>query len=297
VSMRVLLKLFRPHQWSKNILILLPLVASHEVSEWPLLRAALTACLAFCFIASGVYAFNDAVDAESDRQHKTKKYRPVASGEISVQQAFGLSFFLICAGLATAAAINFAVLVCVVTYVLANLLYTQVLKRVLMLDVLCLTGFYLLRIATGHAATAVEYSPWLLAFVLFLFFSLALMKRSSELVGLIEMEKLDVAGRGYRTGDLQALNSFGISSGMLSVLVLALYIDRGSDTHGHYAQPWILWFLCPLVLYWLTRAWLLTGRGEMHDDPVLFAILDRASQVTTGVAVGIFILASKGLPF
>lgn len=291
-----LIRLCRPHQWSKNVLVMLPLIASHQTGNWTLLRAALLAVAAFSMTASGVYAFNDAADAESDRHHPTKKFRPVASGEVSESQAYALSFLMLSCGALVAAMINLQALGCILTYVLFNVLYTRILKKMVLMDVLCLTGFYLLRIALGHAATGVKYSPWLLAFALFLFLSLALMKRSSELLRWKVEEKNKASGRGYVVTDLPTINQFGTSSGMMSVLVLALYIDRGAAEHGHYTSAWVLWLLCPVLLYWLGRAWLYTGRGGMHDDPVLYALTDRVSQITAVVAALVFYLASVGIP-
>ena len=296
MNIKALIRLCRPHQWVKNLLVLLPLAASHQISEVPLLLRALLACFIFCLTASSVYAFNDALDVESDRQHADKCKRPVASGEVSEHQALGLAFLLAGFSVSAAGMLSYRVLLCVCGYLLLNLLYTRVLKKLVLLDVICLTGFYLIRILTGHLATNVPFSPWLTAFALFLFFSLALMKRSSELVAMAAKGELVTSGRKYRSIDLQCVNQFGASSGTTSVLVLALYIDRGSQKWGHYQDPWLLWLLCPLVLYWLGRAWILTARGEMNSDPVLFALLDHASQVTAVVAICIFIFASVGVP-
>lgn len=296
MNFSALIRLCRPHQWSKNVLVLLPLVASHQTGNLSLLRLALLAMIAFSMTASGVYAFNDAADAESDRHHPTKKFRPVASGAVTESQAYAVSFLMLSCGASVAGSINLQALGCLLVYVFFNVLYTRFLKKLIFMDVLCLTGFYLLRIALGHAATGVKYSPWLLAFALFLFLSLALMKRSSELLRWRVEEKNRSSDRGYILTDLPIINQFGSSSGMMSVLVLALYIDRGAAEHGHYNSPWVLWLLCPVVLYWLGRAWLLTGRGRMHDDPVLFALTDRVSLITAVFAVLVFYLASVGIP-
>jgi 4-hydroxybenzoate polyprenyltransferase/phosphoserine phosphatase len=279
----------RLHQWLKNLLLLVPLVAAHETGDLRLLLQAALAFLAFGFTASSVYVLNDLLDLEADRRHPRKRGRPFASGQLPI----GYGIALIPILLILAAAISFAFLpdhflLALVGYYVLTIAYSLWAKTRVMVDVLFLAGLYTVRILAGAAAVSVMLSFWLLAFSMFLFLSLALVKRYSELVVMIKERVEKVAGRGYKVEDLPLLQSLGAASGYLSVLVLALYINS-PDVHPLYARPIALWALCPLLLFWISRVWMKTHRGEMHDDPVVFAARDRVS-LTVGLMGAVALL-------
>lgn len=271
-------KAIRVHQWLKNLLILIPLLAAH-LSLTPLtLLQALTAVLAFSFCASSAYLLNDLLDIESDRQHQRKKRRPFASGALSVKSGLiAIPLFFFCGMLLAYSFLsNFFLLVLLVYYVL-TVAYSLWLKQVMMLDVVALASLYTLRIIAGTYAFNLTLTFWMLAFSMFLFTSLALVKRYAELLearGKGQTEK--TPGRGYFPKDLEMISALGAASGYLSVLVLALYI-QDTGVSNLYQHPHLIWLCCPLLLFWISRIWLLTHRGQMHDDPVVFAATDKIS--------------------
>jgi 4-hydroxybenzoate polyprenyltransferase len=273
-------KALRPHQWAKNLLLFLPLILSHELINIELSLAAFASFVSFSFCASSVYLLNDLLDLEHDRQHKTKCKRPFASGELPV--IVGIVSFpcllLLSLLIATQLPIEFSAIVA--CYFIMTMLYSFRLKAIAVVDVLVLACLYTLRIIAGAAAISVIPSFWLLAFSMFLFMSLAIVKRFTELHNLRYTNKTEAAGRGYQAGDLDLLSMLGSASGFMSVLVFALYINA-EETRILYGTPQILWFICPLLLYIICRLWLLAHRGELHEDPVVFAISDRSSQFVT----------------
>lgn len=280
----------RPHQWTKNLLVFVPMVLAQRFSFVTLTNGAI-AFAAFCACASGVYVVNDLLDVESDRQHPTKRHRPIPSGALSPRLALWFGFLLFCSAGALAYDLGPSCVALLAFYVAMNLLYSKWLKREPLLDVMALAGMYGLRLETGAVATGVILSPWLLAFSLFFFMSLALAKRyveirQSETAGLQE-----VCGRGYRPGDADLLLSLGPASGYVAALVLALYMNS-DQMRSLYGDGRTLWVLCPLVLYWITRVWLLAKRGDLHDDPVVFALTDRASIAIAGLTAVVLGLAT-----
>jgi len=286
------LESLRPHQWLKNLLVFIPLVAAHSVTDFHLLGLAALAFLLFSLCASSVYLLNDIVDLEDDRHHPRKKYRPLASGDLSMKTG------LTTAGLFLAASFAGSVLfmpmlftAALGVYYLLTFAYSFCLKRMMTVDVIALAALYTMRIIAGSFACGLVPTFWILAFSMFLFLSLALVKRFSELYEARERGMTDKAkGRGYFPGDLGIVSSLGTSSGYLSVMVLALYI-QDARTLSLYSQPEIIWLACPLLLFWISRVWILTHRGHMQDDPVLFAIKDRIS-LLIGVLFGtVFVLA------
>ncbi|HEX5036038.1 MAG TPA: UbiA family prenyltransferase [bacterium] len=284
--MSAVLRAIRIHQWTKNLLIFIPLIMAHKVAnEEPLLRGSL-AFLAFGLFASATYVLNDLIDLERDRKHPKKSARPLASGAVSVGAAWTLAVLLLAGGLAASWFLPRPFLWIVGGYFAASLLYSLRLKKIVLMDVMTLALFYTLRIFAGSVACAVPVSSWLLAYSIFIFFSLALLKRYSELKALTHEEGA-FTGRGYRKGDLEPLAQLGTASGYLSVLVLALYVSSDEVT-ALYSHPRILWLLCPVMLYWISRIWLLAHRGSIPDEPIVFALRDRASYAA-GAAAGLIV--------
>lgn len=284
------LKAARLHQWLKNLLVFVPLFASHHFHEVGDVLRAVGAFVAFGLCASGVYLLNDLLDLDSDRQHPRKRLRPFAAGDLAVGKGMLAVPLLTTAGLGMAFVVSPALLLVLGGYCLITLAYSVRLKRAAVLDVMILAGLYTIRIAGGAVAIGVALSFWLLAFSVFLFLSLALLKRYTELFLMQADGKTSASGRGYGTNDLPLVQSMGAAAGYASVLVLALYINS-PESQEHYAHPQVLWLLCLVVLYWITRAWMIAHRGGMHDDPVVFAIRDRVSQGLAAASVVIVVAA------
>lgn len=285
---RTWLRALRVHQWLKNLLVFVPLLASHRMFDPDSLLKSAAGFLAFGLCASGVYLLNDLLDLPSDRQHPRKRLRPFAAGLLPLLQGALMAPLLAVAGLCLAwwAEPKFAGVLAV--YYLLTLAYSLRLKRVVMLDVILLAALYTVRIIGGTVVIGAALSFWLLAFSMFIFLSLALLKRYTELSAMLAAGRSDAAGRGYAVDDLPLLQSQGAASGYLAVLVLALYINS-TESIALYARPQVLWLLCPLILYWVSRIWVVAHRGGMHDDPVVFAATDRVSQVV-GLLCGIIAL-------
>lgn len=288
------LKALRPHQWFKNVLVVIPLVLAHAATTPPKLFATLLAIAAFCCCASAVYVCNDLLDLEADRHHPRKRHRPFASGTLSIPAGIALL------GLLLIGAFSFAVLTfrwpfvgMLGLYFLMSSSYSFYFKRKLLVDVVILAGLYTLRIIAGAVAAEVPMTSWLLAFSMFLFLSLAFAKRYSELIIAREREEQGLRGRGYLIDDLRIIESVGPTSGYLAVLVLCLYLDS-TLVKTLYRYPWVLWLICPLILYWITRIWFFARRRYLHDDPLVFALTDRISWVI-GVLAVLIILAARPL--
>lgn len=273
---RATLRELRPHQWAKNILILVPLFAAHRAGNLQSLSQALLAVVAFCLCASSVYVLNDLLDLEADRGHPRKSKRPFAAGTLSLAAGLVLAPCLLAAAVALAIFLPWKFQLVFTTYYTLTLAYSFALKGLAIIDALVLAGLYTLRIIAGAAAVSVPLSFWLLLFAVFLFLSLAFVKRFAELDALRREQRLRAAGRGYHVEDLPILQSLGTAAGYLSVLVLALYINS-PDIEALYRRPKFIWMLCVLMLFWVSRVWMKAQRGEMHDDPVVFALKDRVS--------------------
>ena len=282
----------RLHQWAKNLLLFVPLIAGHRVRHLPSLGQAAVAFLAFGLCASAVYLVNDLMDLASDRRHPRKRERPFASGALDLGAGFVLIPGLLLASglLAATLPVGFGALLGL--YVVITFAYSFGLKRIVMMDVLVLAGLYTLRVLAGAAATAVRPSFWLLAFSMFVFLSLALTKRVSELADPRPVATAASSGRGYLSSDLDLLRSLGASAGYLSVLVLALYLNS-RDVAVLYSSPAALWLLCPVLLYWISRMWLVTMRGQLQEDPVVFALKDRVSWGVCALAALIVAVATR----
>jgi len=276
------LRALRLQQWVKNLLIFLPLLLAHRIGEWDLLFRSLLAFFAFGFAASAGYIVNDLLDLEADRAHPRKRHRPFASGELSSAAGLVVAPLLLAAGMTLALFLPGGALAALGAYLLLTTTYSLLLKQVALLDMLALAALYTLRIFAGSLATGVPVSEWLLAFSIFVFLSLAAVKRYSEVLRLRRESDVvaRVAGRGYYPGDLELIRPLGLSSGMIAVLVLALYINSATVTRL-YSRPALLWLIGPLLWFWISRVWLLAHRGEMKEDPVFFAVRD---PVTWGVA-------------
>ncbi len=275
-SMRNWIRAIRPHQWLKNLLILLPLAGAFQLDDLLLLKQALVAFVAFSLCASAVYVLNDLSDVESDRMHPRKKLRPFASGQLSPVSGVVGALVLLLASAALALSARPAFMACLAGYFVLTLAYTFVLKKRVLVDCIALGSLYTLRIVAGWSAVGLPASFWLLAFSLFLFLSLAFVKRYSELLVVARLGRNDIHGRGYLASDLPLVQSMGVAAGFSSVLILALYIN-GDTVLKLYSHPQGVWLTVPVLLYWISRMWMQAQRGHMHDDPVVFAIKDRYS--------------------
>jgi 4-hydroxybenzoate polyprenyltransferase len=282
------MRALRIHQWVKNFLIFLPLLLSHRLSYAGLADAAV-AFLAFSLCASSVYLLNDLFDLDADRRHPRKRERPFASGLLSIPMGLAVAAALLTGAVGLATALPDRFMFVLGFYYAVTLTYSLYFKRFATIDVMLLAGLYTLRLIAGGAATATMLSFWLLAFSMFLFLSLAVVKRYAELL-LTKDGDGKAAGRGYVADDLPLLRALGVASGFASVLVLALYVNSPQSIAG-YSSPKVLWLLCPLLLYWISRVWMLTHRGRMHDDPVVFALRDRVSLVLVAAMAAVVMLA------
>lgn len=289
-----LFKAMRPHQWMKNLLVFIPLLAAHQYMLVVSVMQALLAFLVFGLTASSVYLLNDLVDVADDRHHARKRNRPLASGNLSLLHGWVAWPVLLLLAFTLAGPVGglpWRFTVCMGIYLVLTVAYSLRLKQTPIVDVLVLAILYTLRIIAGAAAIAVPLSFWLLSFSMFVFLSLALIKRYSELRVARDVGKVgNLRGRGYDPQDLELISSLGGSAGYTAVLVLALYV-QDSHTASLYATPTIIWLACPLLLFWISRAWLIAHRGNMHDDPIIFAIKDRLSWVIVALFGAVFVLA------
>lgn len=282
--LRAIVRALRPHQWAKNVLVLVALLAAHQPGDLHALADALLAMAAFCLCASSVYLLNDMLDLEADRAHARKSQRPFAAGDLSLAAGLALVPVLLAGAVLIAAFLPEKFQWALAAYYALTVAYSFVLKRMPLVDAVALAGLYTLRIIAGAGAASVALSFWLLLFSVFLFLSLAFVKRYAELDGLRRQQRLQAVGRGYNVADLAMLQNFGTAAGYLSVLVLALYINS-PDIQALYHRPKLIWTLCVLMLYWISRVWMTTHRGAMHDDPVVYALRDRVSLCLGLVAV------------
>jgi 4-hydroxybenzoate polyprenyltransferase/phosphoserine phosphatase len=288
---KCVLKALRLHQWAKNVLIFLPVLLAH-VLRAASLAAAGVAFLSFSLCASATYIINDLLDIEADRRHPVKRERPFAAGNLPVMGGVAMSAALLGGSLALAVGLLPAGFVTwLLLYLLTTLSYSLYLKKVVLIDVIVLSGLYTVRLLAGAAATQVAISPWLGAFSLFLFLSLAMVKRFSELQNTRERGQVPATGRGYLLGDIEQMRSFGTASAYAAVVVFSFYI-YGNEVTTLYKHPMRLWLMTPLMIYWLSRVWLLASRGELDEDPVIFAVTDRVSLLTGAFVVLVAALAA-----
>ena len=290
-SLAEYLKALRPQQWLKNLLVFVPVLAAHRFNESALMLRSLLAFAAFCCCASTGYLLNDLLDLSADRHHPRKRLRPFASGRLPLSYGLVMIPALLVLGCVLAAFGSRLLVGAVLLYLALTLTYSFYIKTVALLDCLVLAGLYTLRIMGGAAAVAIWPSPWLLAFSMFLFVSLAFVKRYDELVVMRGVDGDHAKARGYEISDAELLASKGTASGYMAALVLALYISS-SAAKALYRRPEFMWFLVPLLLYWVGRMWLVAHRGKMIDDPLVFALRDRTSCILIALMLGTTLLAA-----
>ncbi len=292
---RAVVKSLRPHQWAKNALVFVPLATGGLLFDIPAIVAATLAALLFSAVASAIYQINDCLDIDADRAHPKKRLRPLAAGIVSLPMALAVAGILLSGAFALAwLALPLAFSGVLAAYLALTLAYSFRLKAVMTLDVIALGSLYTLRIIAGAAAVGVSVSFWLLVFSIFFFLSLGYLKRYTELAFATDPRKL-LSGRGYVGSDLDVVLSAGMSAGMVSVLVMGLYVEDMRDA-GPYAAPDLLWGLALALLYWINRIWMMARRGEVDGDPVAFAIRDRRS-IAVGAIVGLLFVAARYWPW
>nr|WP_281004825.1 UbiA family prenyltransferase [Mesorhizobium hawassense] len=268
---------FRPHQWLKNVLVFLPALAAHRL-DWPTLLISLEAFVCFSLVASGVYVLNDLLDVSADRAHPRKRHRPFASRNIPTAHGTWMAAGLIIPGGLIAMSIGWGFFLVVAGYFLVTAAYSLHLKRHIVIDICILAGLYTIRIVAGGVATSIPLSVLLIAFSVFFFLSLAAVKRQSELVDSAGRGRLRAGGRGYHVNDLPIISMIAIGAGYVSVLVMTYYVNS-PVVMELYPHPQMLWGICAVLLYWITRTVMVAHRGNMHDDPVIYAAKDRISQL------------------
>ncbi|MBX9911274.1 MAG: UbiA family prenyltransferase [Beijerinckiaceae bacterium] len=293
MSPTAMIRAMRPHHWLKNGLVFVPILLNHDVFDVAAIGHGLIAFVAFSLIASSIYLLNDIVDVEADRRHPTKCKRPLAAGEITERQAYMAVPALLVAAFSLSALLPKPqlFLLALGAYLALALLYLFYLKRKLLVDVLGLAALHTLRILAGNAAAAITLSSWLLAFSMFLFLSLALVKRYAELRITQDQSGLKKAGRGYHAEDIEALSQLSMASGCTCALIMALYVDSAA-VKELYRHPEVIWLICPIILYQMARVWFLARRGQMPDDPLVFMIRDWRSQLMGVLVVAIMVVAT-----
>lgn len=288
-QLRPWIKLLRVHQWSKNILVLLPIVAAQQFDAGSLL-AAITALLIFCLAASAIYIVNDIVDLDADRKHPSKRFRPLAAGTVPIRAALLLAAVMLLLAVTSAAALGYQFTLVLLTYISLTTAYTFFLKKKMMIDVVTLAALYTMRVIAGAAAIAVVPSEWLLAFSMSIFTCLALLKRYIELAARADADLPDPSNRNYRKSDLSIVAVLAAASGFNAVTVFALYISSTAvlQLYAHHQR---LWLICPILIYWIGRALFMAHRRMIDDDPVVFAVKDRISLLAAGLAGAILVAA------
>lgn len=289
--LRALLRTMRPHQWAKNLLVFVPLATTGEMFDLASVWRSLLAALLFSLVASAIYQVNDLVDLDADRAHAKKRHRPLASGALPIPLALGAAALMLAvAGMASLFLLGPGFTAVLVAYLAITTAYSFRLKAVMTLDVIALACLYTIRLVAGAVAIGVTLSFWLLLFSIFFFLSLGYLKRYTELSVALEPGKL-IKGRGYVDADILIVAMSGIAAGMVSILVMALFINDPAATHV-YANPALLWGLPLCLLYWINRVWMMARRGEVDGDPVAFAIKDPRS-VAIGALMGILLIAAR----
>jgi 4-hydroxybenzoate polyprenyltransferase len=284
------LRAMRLHQWVKNALVFLPALLAHQILKPQILLTSVLAFIAFGLCASSVYFVNDLMDLPSDRDHPRKRLRPFAAGVLSAKSGLIGAALLFAGAAIMATHLNWKFGAVLGGYYVLTWAYSLRLKRAALVDVMTLAGLYTIRIIAGAAATGIPLSFWLLAFSVFMFLSLGIVKRYAELDDLRKAGNEHSHGRGYSASDLALLTALGIASGYSAIIVIAFYINSAeSQVLYHHSKP--MWLICPLMLYWISRIWLLTTRGFMHDDPVVFALRDRVSLGVLGAMAAIVVLS------
>lgn len=286
----VLLRALRVHQWAKNLLVFLPLILAHQLFNVTAWSQAISAALAFSLCASGVYLLNDLLDLEADRVHPRKRRRPCAAGLLPISSALTLAPLLFASAFVIAALVSPAFTLVLAVYLVITTGYSYRLKALMFVDIITLAILYTIRLVGGGIATQVAVSQWLLALSMFLFVSLACVKRFSELLVLKGRNESRPRGRGYFVEDIDQVAMFGSSSAYSAVMVLALYVSS-KEVSELYKTPQVIWLACPLLMYWVSRTWLLARRGLVHDDPLVFALKDKVTYVVIALGMLIFFAA------
>jgi 4-hydroxybenzoate polyprenyltransferase len=281
----------RPHQWVKNFLVFLPLIASHRCFEIAMAVPALIIFAAFCLCASSIYLINDLVDLDSDRRHATKRKRPFAAGDVSAPRGALGALFLLAGGLGLAATISLPAVLIAAFYASTSLAYSLYLKKRLALDVFVLAGLYVTRVLAGGLALGIPVSSWLLGFCGFCFLSLALAKRYLELRRASDRGVSSAAGRAYLAVDREIIAMFGIGAALAAGVLLTLYI-ASDGVRKLYPGAELLWAWAPLLLYWQCRVWTIAHRGHLSDDPVLFAVRDKVTYAVGFAFLGVMYAAA-----
>ena len=289
-SCRTWISALRGHHWAKNLLLFLPLALAHNLAAEPVFRTFIGFAL-YGVCASGLYILNDLLDLHSDREHPWKKERPFAAGEISIPEGLLVSLVLLLSALGFGFLLDVQFGLALSGYAALTILYSLYLKKVALLDVFVLSSFYSFRILAGALISGTPLSQWFLAFSMFFFLSLAMAKRYSELLNASDLVRAGNSGRGYHTGDRELLLSLGVGSSFSAVVIFSLYV-QSQDVRLLYSSPEFLFLLCPIVLYWLSRTWLLAHRGELKEDPVTLAIRD---PVSYGVAAAVAVVIAGSM--
>jgi len=289
-QLTICLRAIRLHQWLKNLLIFVPLLTAFSFFDKDKLIASVVAFVAFSLAASATYIVNDLWDLDSDRAHPRKRFRPLASGELSIISGVKIAGIFLLFAIVLAFIVSEQFLMMLFLYLFITSAYSYTLKQYVLIDVIVLSLLYTLRIFAGSVAIGVTTSTWLLAFSVFLFLSLALVKRCAELVSLEEVGKGASLGRDYRVSDLVVLWPLGVGAAVSAVVVFGLFIST-PETTARYGSPFLLWFVALGLIYWLSRLWIKTARGEMHDDPVVYAVRDKGSRVVVFFMAAAMIIA------
>lgn len=289
-SLMTWIRSLRLHHWSKNLLVFLPILLAHKIT-WQPWRETILGFVLFGTCASGLYILNDLLDLHSDRQHPWKNKRPFASGELPLWVGVIESAVLVAGSLAVSVFVDVKLTLVLVAYSTLTILYSWQIKKIVLLDVFLLSGFYTFRIWAGGLVSETPLSSWFIAFSLFFFLSLAMAKRNSELMHADRLVREGNSGRGYVPEDREVLAMIGIGSCFAAVVILALYANS-PEVHALYRAPQRLIFLCPIMLYWLSRVWLKAFRGELNADPVTFALRDRISWILAAIAAAVLLLSN-----
>lgn len=280
----------RIHQWTKNLLLFVPMLAAHEYFDVANIGRVALGFVAFSLLASATYVVNDLLDIEADRSHPRKRFRPLAAGALRIRDGVLAAAVLLPLALVLAVLLSPMFLACLAAYLLSTVAYSLYLKHYAVIDVIALAALYTLRIIAGAVLLDLEPSFWLLAFSMFTFFGLALVKRCAELKLMLAGERQRTSGREYSVGDYELMQVFGVNAAFLSVLILAFFIED-SLYSGVYEMPMLLWLTLPAFAYWFCRMWLKTNRMEMHDDPIVFAVKDKGSVATLAFIVAVTLAA------
>ena len=290
-SLKSIIKSLRLHQWLKNMLVFVPIITSQQMTDLTTLTSSVVMFFCFSFVASFGYVVNDLLDLQSDRAHPTKKFRPFASGDLTAKYGMIIGVVLLLLATLACSMLPATAGLALLCYLVLTIIYSVYLKTKLMIDVVALGALFTLRVIGGAEAIQTELSFYLMSFSIFLFASLGMVKRYGELLNLQKRNKLAVKGRGYHVDDMAPVRIIGISMGYMSVFILGQYINSPVVTE-YYSNPKFIWLLFPLLMFWLGRLWILANRGEVNEDPLVFTVKDRTSQLIFATAAVILLLAN-----